>query len=319
MMYVLRMVLIFFATSLLADSPHLMLYFDINKTLIASDKAGGKTVENVINELLGEKYEAVWDYEHPEKMTFEEYVHQVLVPGPEKDPALRTQKRAYLHHFVEYLKERAHPLYQEVLEEYEVALESLRASPGTVFNSFYLLLEDLDQRGISYSIILRSFGDEVYEVKNEIEVIREMPISQVGKIRVGKLYLDGHVPIAGSYEIYQQLRYQGHTALNDDWEDWRAHGETAKHGKPFYLDREDGETLALFFDDNIHEDDSIKNIIAPTDARSGEFIPVKSLIETGQAVSVDALEVILNNNYFINKVNEALDKHSAMESKFQAI
>lgn len=43
------------STSLFSeDSLHLILYFDINKTLIASDKAGNKSVTDVINELLAE-------------------------------------------------------------------------------------------------------------------------------------------------------------------------------------------------------------------------------------------------------------------------
>lgn len=311
MKYILQIFLFFLTISrpLFSEgSPHLILYFDINKTLIASDKAGNKSVEDVLNELLAEKYKACWDQSLQKAITFDEYVHEILVPGSRDNQELRARRKSYLQHFIDYLHIQNHPLYRTVLHDYETAKMVLNTSNGVIFPSFYSLLDHLDKNGISYSIILRSFGEEVFEVKTEINTVYKNIFNRMGKFREGKLLLDEEASIADSCMIYNQLRRIEHTAIHDDWNYWNAHGEAAKQGKPFYIDREDNETLSIFLDDNIRENDSIKNIIAPLDTANGELIPIKELIQSGQAVRVETLKAILNANYYIQQVEEALYK-----------
>lgn len=318
MKYSLQIFIIFIIISMPLFSegtPHLILYFDINKTLIASDKAGNKSVEDSLNELLAEKYKACWDESLQEAITFNEYVHEILVPdsliqGSIENQNLRAERRFYLQHFIDYLHTQNHPLYKTVLQDYETALKVLKSSNSAIFPSFYSLLEDLDKKGISYSIILRSFGEEVFDVKTEINTIYKMLFNQTGKFREGNLLLQESESIEGSWTVYNQLRRIEHTAIHDDWNYWTVHGESTMQGKPFYIDREDNETLSIFFDDNIREDDSIKNIIAPLDARTGKLIPIKELIQSGQAVRVETLKAILNPDYYIDCVKEAIYKHS---------
>lgn len=312
MKYILRILLIFSIVTLPLFSEsnlHLILYFDINKTLIASDKAGNKSTEDVINELLAEKYKARWDESLPEEITFEEYVYKILVPGSKNNQGLRSQAKFYLQHFIDYLQEQNHPLSRTVLQEYEKALTILNTSEGVIFPSFYSLVDYLDKKRISYSIILRSFGEEVFEVKNEINTVHNLFFKREGKFREEKLILEDE-SIADSWAIYNQLRRIENTAIHDDWNYWNAHNEAAERGKPFYIDREDDETLSIFFDDNIREDDSTKNIIAPLDAATGEAIPIQEFILSGQAVRVDTLEAILNPDYYIDRVEEAMHRHS---------
>lgn len=313
MKYILRIFLVLLTVSMPLfgkDTPHLILYFDINKTLIASDKAGNKSVEDTLNELLAEQYKACWNESLQEEMTFDEYVHEVLVPGPRDSQELKTQRRLYLQHFIDYLYEQNHPLYKTALEDYETALMTLNTSQGMVFPSFYSLLNDLNKKDISYSIILRSFGDEVFEVKTEINRVHKMMFNQMAKFREGKLLLEESELIENPWKIYNQLRHIKHIAIHDDWNYWNSHGEFAKQGKPFYINKEDTHTLSIFFDDNIRENDSIKNIIAPLDAKTGELIPIEALILSGQAVRVDTLKAILNDDYYINCIEEAIYKHS---------
>src|ERR1700730_7016774 len=98
--------------------PHLILHFDINKTLIASDKTENNSIENVINELLCRKYSACWDETLQEPITFDEYVRMVLLPGAEHDVKLKEERLVYLVHFIDHLRSHHHPLYHTVLEEY---------------------------------------------------------------------------------------------------------------------------------------------------------------------------------------------------------
>lgn len=298
------------STSLFSEnSPHLILYFDINKTLIASDKAGNKSVDDVVNELLGEKYEACWDESLEDPVTFDVYVNKILVPGPKDDEGLRSQRKFYHQHFIEYLQAHNHPLCETVLQEYTDVLTVLSTSNGAVFNSFYSLLNHLDQKEISYSVILRSFGEEVFEVKDEINTLHKMLFSQTGQFCEGSLLLDGNKLIEDSDAIYTQLRRIEHTAIHDDWNYWNKNKMAAKNGKPFYIDRKDNETLSIFFDDNIDENDSKFNIIAPLNVANGELISIEELVESGQAIRVDTLKAILNDNYYINHVEEAIQKN----------
>lgn len=288
--------------------PHLVLHFDINKTLIASDKVGNKLVDDVINELLAEKYIALWDSSLLEEMSFDDYVSKILIPGAKNDAELKRQRKCYLQHFLDYLRVNNSPLYKLAFCEYEAALKVLETSQGDIFPSFYRLIEKLNEQQISYSIILRSFGLELFEVKQEINSFHEGLICRTAEFQKGKLYLDSGEVIEDSYEIYCTLRSIGHIAIHDDWNYWNSHGLAAHQGKPFYVDREDSETLSIFFDDNIDEADSINNIISSLDAHSNESIPIEEVVELGLPVRVDTLEAILNDNYFIERVEEAVEK-----------
>lgn len=289
-----------------AASPHLMLYFDINETLIASDKAGKKSVEDVLNGLLAKKYSARWECSLKEAMTFDDYIHDILIPGDKDDRELRQKRRDHLHHFVDYLREQEHSLYPVVKSKYDEAKNILKQSNSMVFPSFFLLINYLDQKQISYSIILRTFGDEVLDVKNEIETNQKMKFDAVGKFREGKLHLDDDIILETPSEIYGRLQNIGHAAIHDDWKYWDDHEMASTHSKPFYIDPVDTETLEIFFDDNIRDDGLFKNIIAPIDVKTGKLIPVKQLIESRQAVRVNTLEAILNDRYFIELIEEAL-------------
>lgn len=301
------------STSLFSENiPHLILYFDVNKTLIASDKAGNKSVEDVLNELLSEKYLACWDKTIQEPMTFEAYVSQILVPGSEENVELRMQRKFYRQHFISYLYERNHPLYGPVLQEYEKAISVLNNSASIIFPSFYSLLSDLDSQGISYTIILRSFGEEVFDVKNEISAMSKIIFNRTGIFREGKLYLENE-SLEDPYEIYHLLRRIGHIAIQDDWNYWNAHRMSAEYGKPFYIDKEDNDTLPIFFDDNINNTNSANNIIAPLDPSRGVFISMGELIESRQAVQVDTLQAILKDDYFINCVRAAIHHYNFLK------
>lgn len=289
-------------------TPHLVLNFDINKTLIASDKAGNKLVDDVINELLAEKYIAFWDSSLLEEISFDDYVNKILIPGPKNDSELRRQRKCYLQRFLDYLRENNSPLYELAFSDYETALKVLESSQGDIFPSFYRLIEKLNEQQISYSIILRSFGLELFEVKQEINSFHEGLIGRTAEFQKGKLYLDSGEVIEDSYEIYCTLRSIGHIAIHDDWNYWNSHGLAAHQGKPFYVDREDSEILSIFFDDNIDEADSINNIISSLDANTNESIPIEEVVELGLAVRVDTLEAILNDNYFIERVEKAVEK-----------
>lgn len=287
-------------------SPHLILHFDINKTLIATDKTENKSLQDVINELLSREYSACWDENLQEPLTFDAYVRMVLLPGPEHDIQLKEERLAHLTHFIDYLFKRDHPLYQPVLEKFNLIMETLKRAQGNVFPAFYQLILELNQKNISYTIFLRSFGKEVFEVKNEINSVFKDLFKHNGVFQKGILYLNDKEAFVGPKAIYQFFSLKEHTVIRDDWNYWVEGKMEARYGKPLYIDQEDKTMLTLFFDDNIKTDFSEKNIIAPMDSKTGASIQIPLLIESKQAIPVNTLEAILNERYYIERVQEAL-------------
>lgn len=286
-----------------AATPHLMLHFDVNKTLIASDKALNKSTEATLNELLAEKYVAIWDESMREPLSFYAYVNAILASST-TDAQQREQWRYTLEHFNDYLREQGHPLYPVVQKEYEVAQAQLKRYKGRVFPSFYHLIQHLNQAAIPYSIILRSMGHEIADVSEEIG--RACGISFcTGKFLSGALHLNANTILTDAYAIYTHLRQGQHAAISDDWHFWSTHGMGAEWGKPFYIDLEDAQTLSLFFDDNIGEGIHW-NIVAPRHAKTGELLPIDLLLKSRQLVRVKTLEAILNQDYFLQLVQEAI-------------
>lgn len=308
MQLVLKMVLLLIITALplFGEAPRLMLYFDINKTLIASDIAGGKSMDNVLNHLLAEKFQYCWDPSIQEPLSYYDYVKNVLLPGPEYDSELKSRRKVYLDHFKDNLQTQNHALYPEVQKTYNIAMDALQRTQSIVFPSFYRLLEELDDRGLAYTIVLRSFGTEVHEIAQEINTVYKHMFRDFGEFRQGTLYLD-EKKVSDSFEIYQTLSSLSHVSLRDDWSYWNKGEMESRYGKPFILDQEDSGVLELFFDDNIDLHNDEKNIIAPKDAKTGASIPVSELAVSHQIICVDTLEAIVDENYFVNLVQRALD------------
>jgi hypothetical protein len=308
MKIVLKIIFVFLiiSTSICsADVPRLVLYFDINKTLIASDKAANRSIDNVLNEMLAANYEAVWDEKVSSPITFEAYAAKMTNS--------REEKLAFMHGFMDHLREYIHPLFPLIMRDYLTALTILDSYEGMVFPSFYCLLDFLDEEQIPYSIILRTMGGERAEVQEEIEQRRSLAFVR-GKFLEGSLIIEGEEPISNPSAIYQRLKKVENAAILDDWAFWNAHQGESAQGKPFYVDQEDKEILPIFFDDNISK--SSKSIIAPMDSITGELIPIEELMESGQAVCVDTWEAILNPNYYIDLVKGAMKKHVSRQPSF---
>jgi hypothetical protein len=310
--WVLRITCLIFIFSvfLSAENPHLLLHFDINKTLIASDKAGGKSVDNIINELLADKFSACWDPSIKEPITFDDYVRNVLVPGSKDDLSLREERKKWLAGFLDYLCDKEHPLYLPVLAEYTAAKTVLQNTDRMVFPSFYHLIEELDRKEISYSIILRSFGHEVFEVRDEIDrMCGGYFFDHSGEFKEGDLYVADAFTLS-HHHIYHIMRHWGHLAIHDDWNYWVSEDMWGHYGKPFYVDLDDPSTLSIFFDDNIRLGNPRTNILSASHAKTGEFLLVDDLVSKGQAVRVDTMEAILDKDYFVDLVMKAMVLHS---------
>ena len=133
-----------------ANQLRLILHFDVNKTLIAADRAGDKSPENVVSHLFAEKTFWTWDKEKDEQMSYYDYVYRVLIPGERSDQNLKARRKHLLDHFISNLKKSDYPLAWELVENYHLILSKLRAFHGDVFPSFYKMLQNENK----YDILL---------------------------------------------------------------------------------------------------------------------------------------------------------------------
>lgn len=295
------------ASPMLGQTPHLQLHFDINKTLIASDKAGGKSIADVLNQLLAADCRYQWDPALPEPITYESYIKEVLLPGPDYDLELKKQRKYHLDHFLELLAAQNHPLYPELQRKYDTALEKLQNGSGNVFSSFYRLLERLDREKLPYTLFLRSFGTEVFDIAEEINHTYQPKFAQNGVFKRGALYIEGQLITTQISELYAFLASGQHTAIQDDWEYWMQGAMGKPFGKLFPVDLNDSQELGIFFDDNLELNDGSTNIVAPIDVQTGQAMAISTLTQQTRLVRVDTLEAILNENYYNELVDKALE------------
>ena len=295
-------------SSLLADKPHLILYFDVNKTLIATDKASGKSLENVLNELLASHFQYDWTGKIGKAITYEDYILHIALPGQANDLSLKKERIKKLDTFLQFLKETNHPLYCEANAMYKTLFCKLYESKSPVFASFYKLLGMLDGEGYCYTLILRSYGEEVYDIAKEINKHYRPLFKGEGHFKKGHLFIQNK-ELNHPQEIYQFFKHSPSLAIRDDWNYWSFGKLATLYAKPFLVDSSDKSTLSLFFDDNINQNEE-QNIISPIDVQTGKKLSIQSLINKYQAVPVNTMEAILNDNYYIQLVNKAIETHA---------
>lgn len=99
-----------------------------------------------------------------------------------------------------------------------------------------------------------------------------------------------------------------HLLIRDNYDRWGQNNQHWMHGKPYPLERSSEKTISIFFDDNIKADKSEKNIVAPFDVNTNQFIDVQTSFEEGNSYPIKPLKAIEDDNYFISLVKATLSK-----------
>lgn len=292
---------------------HLVIHVDVNKTIIASDQAGNKTVDNTLNHLLSERYSDFWDDNQLVPMTYRDYIHKLILPGKSSDQELRELRKVYLDNFVNYLNKSNHLLKDEVNQKYIELLNSLSIAKTNIFPSFIKLINTLNNENINYSILLRSFGHDLEDVVSLISSeIPNFHFNERAFFQNGKLQTEQQL-ITQPAEIYNYINSHGHMVIQDDWSWWTSHDAHKEYGKPFFTNTEDNHTLSLFFDDNIKIDSTNQNILAPYDIGIESTLDIDFLIKENKIIKVDTIKAILDQNYFIDKVLNSIECNTMVE------
>ncbi len=286
------------AFSLYAEK--LILHVDVNKTIIAEDAGNSKTLDDVLIECLAKTCEGCWDSSLTNNMTYVQYVKDYLFPGDKSNREIRRQRNTAIHAFFDVLKKIDDPRYCAILERFEKLKQRVRSQKGTIFSSFFRLIEYLESNGIEYSIILRSFGTDLSSIAQELAQNINLTFEWEGYFKEEKLFLKSYktgeqITLDTTQEIFTFFEKHGHMRIRDDFKWWNDHHECAEYGKLFPINCAQSKVKTVFFDDNADE-----HILNPRDATTGCSLSSKELLNKGIICLVDTLQAIESEGYFID-------------------
>src|SRR5579872_211960 len=150
-----------------AEMPHLILHFDMNKTMIATDKVGQKSAHDTICAVLADRIVSTWDETTP-PMDYFHYVKYHLLPNSDNSREIKLKQKEKVAQLLDFLKASNHPAYGEAQETYDRAMNVLEKQETEIFTSFHKLIKYLHEKKISYTLVIRTFGSEATEIAHEL-------------------------------------------------------------------------------------------------------------------------------------------------------
>lgn len=295
-----RALLIFLASSSTLFS-HIIIHMDVNRTIISHDSTQAYSPEDFVNVCLAKSTKACWDPTIEEPIDYYSYVYLHLLPGDRSDSLLRKKRRETIHSFSETIAHSEAPFAPALLEKYEAMVTAVRSVGKNVFPSFYALVKYLEDKNVSYTILLRSFGNDLQSVLQELSQTLNISEIPLFKMQGNTLLVEG-LPYPHTSVVKHAKKYR-FVGVQDDFFYWNTHNESKEYGKIFPLSNED---ISLFFDDNVEEKGGEKNIICPYLLTTNSSIPILPLIQSGHIVRVDTLEALTNTEYFIERLQKVI-------------
>lgn len=279
---------------------HLVLFFDINGTIVALDSAQEKTIEVTLLQELAKRYSARWHESVPEPITYAKFVRRYLLQGEEKtDLCLKRQRQKKYADFLSYLDQNHKNIYEKVYNDFVNLRTILLKNKGHLFASFIKLLSELRIHHIPFTLVLRSFGNDIPAVQREL-ADHLIAIKEIGCFKGPTLHVQKQ-KLRNPRDIIQLLQPGHHHAWKDDWDYWHTYHHEGLYGKPFYLSEK--QPLSLFFDDKTIEKDIIH--IQRVD---GEEMSREEAIANKYLFAVDTLQAIRDENYFCERVFSKIEK-----------
>lgn len=279
---------------------HLILFFDINGTMFMGDTAKGESLRVTALKSIAEKHVAVWDEALSAKTaTFKDFVEKILAPGEKRDERVQQLRQHHYDNFIAFLTARKHPLLATVKSDFDLIMTNLDGSP--IPRSFIKMVDHLNRSNIPYTIVFRTFGDDLAEVKAVLAEKLNLTLSFDAKFFDGKLHSQQGGVIESPQAMLDTLQPGMHGAWSDNFKDWQAAKQYCTGGKPYPLTRS-GDKVVMICDDNVSKE--IIRIVEANENHSRERQQQiqAELIDQGLIVSVDSYEVCINENYFIEKI-----------------
>jgi hypothetical protein len=301
------------------NQKRIVLYFDINQTIIAGGVVEKRDFEQTIAGIFAKDIVAAWD--GAKQQSYWEYLQDQIaedMPTISRAGSLfKKERKKRLLDFPQKLKTRYPDLYKRYQHERRIMLTTLSEAHGdsvesAIFPSFFKLISWLEESGYSYAINLRSFGKDLPFIVPVIEDNSPLRFKGYGTFVGRTLNIVGRSPDSSEiksyktpaeiYNLFTQPPLASY-AIEDSAEYWKAYCHQSAGGKLFPIDLQDPNILTMFFDDIVSEVD--RGVLYPVKP-NGDPENVKRLTELGYIVHANTKEAILDSNYYINKVKERL-------------
>jgi hypothetical protein len=287
---------------------------DVNCTLTFADST--KTINPIISEIAGIAI-FKWERELP-AMSYKDWVQKVLFPGNKYDPKIKEKQEDMLERFFNVFKEKAvtanemteydkyWSLYQNLAGKYEDPdTKKVRFS---VFPSFIRMLDSL-KKVCSCTLTTRTFGPDGPAIREEFEKKEFLFSCSADFHREGMHISELQDTLSGDvlYETLLKVNILG----QDQFKEWAESGYQAIHGKKMYCVADgifqERNVLTIALDDNLDDssDPHARNIAAPVDIY-GRTATWQSPGIIG--IKVDTIRAALEDNYFVDELNEELLK-----------
>lgn len=278
-----------------------LLHFDLNKTIILKDTSKNMTADQTIISILAENTLHQWSADYP-SMSFKHYVEKILYPGEKTSPELKQLRFNKIQEFLAFANQYPE-LHESVRKTYEAVKKVFYNNETdktnfSIFPSFFKFLKMMrTMENTSFKIILRTFGNDLNEVVDEINRHPHgVTISKFGKFTNQQLQINGKI-LKKTLEIFEFLKQTPeHLAIQDNYQDWFLNHENKHFGKPFPYEAHSQNTMSFFFDDNLTFES--EDIVNPEEIH-GNALPTEQL-KNRFLFQINPLEAILNEDYFIN-------------------
>lgn len=168
----------------------LVLHMDINRTIIQTDPAGGKTLEDVLNSnvaarVFGHGRDGKFCPEEGRfdgvanargSMSYADYVDEIVQPPLEMQTATAEERRAIWKGVAERRRALLHSFtlpgsigaaYVDKVEQQRNALKETLDRGLNIVPSFFELINKLSENGWPFAVIFRTFGNDIESVLHE--------------------------------------------------------------------------------------------------------------------------------------------------------
>ncbi len=287
-------------------------FFDVNDTMFIGDTAKGVNKQIAILKLLAEQFSAIWDTSITrEAITFKQLVEQYLCPGDKRTPLVQNARNEQYLRFIAFMEERKHPLLEEIKTHYDNIQANTQT--GHIPLSFIRFLNYLQESEYNYTIIFRTFGNDIEAVENELIENTSLKLQHRAKFNQGSLCLNDGSILRTPHDLLNYVQPFEHGVWQDNFADWKATGESYLGGKPYPIDLNDDERVSIFFDDNVE-----KQIISVKPTTTNEMSQEglqEQLMHSGRIVSVNTFSVCTDADYFIRSFELACRSSLKQENR----
>ncbi len=299
------------------EKPALYVYFDVNKTIIMSDRGSNKNETDVINGILAEHVEAL-HHDWGQTGVRESYYDYLTRLGKSLYPHDYHERKDYrnelVHRFVAFLEDK-YPELAERAKEYTDALHLKLAARqhGNLVQAFsrFVAAFQASKRGYpaDLKIVFRTFGQDLNEIESAVVGMNsegKTPFERGEFTAQGTFVFQGKVyPRAHFGAALRQNSKAFFVGIADSYSYWRGSHFAAQAGKPLPVFQ--GRSFTPLFDDNIKgEGESLakRDIIHPYWEHDKKGILPRELLGSW-LIRVNPFEVLQNENYFIEEYNKA--------------